>query len=268
MAYLIFSTEGQEWDRREITGPLVLGRSADCEVSIHDILLSRRHCRFTQVDGDWLVIDLASRNGTIVGDHRVDEKKLKTGDVIRVGKTKITFRNEPFVPARHRPTRPPVPPAISRVDDTMAGTVFDLEFEPEDEPIQKPRMPMRPVPKPRPKDPESFATDDLYSMLEQIASSSWDSIYAINAQPLRRSRLIPQPIIAGQPRVRPTRPAVSIALQASVVGESKIENEKSTVAARTEQAASVSTKPPAPKHRRRFARFGRWITRVGTLRLF
>jgi predicted component of type VI protein secretion system len=278
MAYLIFSTEGQEWDRREMTGPMVLGRSADCEVSIHDILLSRRHCRFTQVDGDWLVIDLASRNGTIVGDHRIDEKKLKTGDVIRVGKTKITFRNEPFVPARHRPTRPPVPPAISRVDDTMAGTVFDLEFEPEDEPIQKPRMPMRPVPKPRPKDPESFATDDLYSMLEQIASSSWDSIYAINAQPLRRSRLIPQPIIAGQAKPRPERPRVSLALQA--VAEPKTETALLKSADLAPRPARLTPHPPTtpiqstrlpsqkPPVRQRLARLTRWISRVGTLRLF
>jgi predicted component of type VI protein secretion system len=77
MAYLILAIQGQEWDRREITGPVVLGRSADCDISIHDILLSRRHCRFTPMGGNWLVIDLASRNGTAVGEQRVGRAKAQ-----------------------------------------------------------------------------------------------------------------------------------------------------------------------------------------------
>jgi predicted component of type VI protein secretion system len=268
MAYLIFSTEGQEWDRRQITGPLVLGRSADCEISIHDILLSRRHCRFTPMGGSWLVIDLASRNGTVVGDHRVEERKLKTGDIVRIGKTAITFRDEPFVPARNRPNRPALPPAVNRVDETMAGTVFDLDFEPDAELEQKPVRPSRPVPRPRPKDPESFATDDLYSMLEQIASSSWDSIYAVNAQPLRKNRLIPQPMIAGQPRVRPTRPAVSMALQASAAIESKIEDEAPRISPRAVTMKNTKSRSRFFKPHLGFSRFSRWITRVGALRFF
>jgi hypothetical protein len=152
------------------------------------------------------------------------------------------------------------------VDETLAGTIFDLEFEPAAEPMHRPVKPPRPVPRPRPRDPDSFATDDVYSMLEQIASSSWDSIYAINAQPLRKSRLMPQPIIAGQPRARPTRPMVSIALQASVAVKSNIEKSESRIV--NASKVSISSVSPVSKPRRRFARFGRWITRVGTLRLF
>jgi predicted component of type VI protein secretion system len=262
MAYLIFSTDGREWDRRELTGPAVLGRSADCDFSVHDIMLSRRHCRFTPVDGTWMVIDLGSRNGTVVQDRAIEERLLKTGDVVRVGKTKITFRAEAFVPAKEPCKRPALPPTPRGMDDTLAGTVFGMELDLSRMPNQPPARPARPMPRPRPRDPKSFETDEIYSMLEQIASSSWDSIYAVNAQPLRRTRTMPQPIIAGQTRLPAARPVVSLLLQATMVDRPLVppsSSAVSTLAARPAAAAPT---------RRRLARLTRWITRVGTMRLF
>lgn len=251
MAYLILSTDGQEWDRRELTGPAVLGRSADCEISVHDILLSRRHCRFTPMEDGWLVIDLGSRNGTSVGDHAIEERKLKHGDVLRVGKTKVTFRAEAFVLSSDRPKqRPALPPEIHYSDDTMAGSVVGMKLELHAVPARPPGRPSRPIPKPRPKDPDSFETEELYSMLEQIASSSWDSIYSVNAQPLRKNRAFPQPIIAGHSKPRPASPQVSLVLQASTMDR------------------VVSARQIAPQRRRRFARLSRLIRRVRMLRLF
>ncbi len=273
MAYLILSTDGLEWDRRELTGPVVLGRSADCEISIHDILLSRRHCRFTPMGGSWLVIDLVSRNGTMVGDRAVEERQLKTGDVIRVGKTKVTFHAEAFVPARQKTVRPAAPPPISRIDDTMVGTIFDLEFEPVSLPMRPPASSLQPTPKPRPKDPASFATDDLYSMLEQIASSSWDSIYAVNAQPLRKNRVIPQPFVIGQNRTRPLQPQVSMTLQAGIAIHDRRPAPARSSRTMGNLSSGYSKQKAAPREhvrplRRRLARITQWITRVGTLRLF
>jgi FHA domain len=262
MAYLIFSTDGREWDRRVLDGPAVLGRSSDCDISVHDIMLSRRHCRFTPVDGTWMVIDLGSRNGTVVEDRSVEERLLKTGDVVRVGKTKVTFRAEAFVPAKEPSKRPALPPTPRGMDDTLAGTVFGMELDLSRIPNQPPARPARPMPRPRPKDPKSFETDDLYGMLEQIASSSWDSIYAVNAQPLRRTRAMPQPIIAGQTRIRPAQPAVSLLLQATTVDRPLVPSNGVTVATLAPMPAAA-----APT-RRRLARLTRWITRVGTMQFF
>jgi predicted component of type VI protein secretion system len=220
MAYLILSTDGREWDRRELNDPIVMGRSPDCDISVHDILLSRRHCRFTPTGGGWLLIDLASRNGTTLGDKTVEQSKLKHGDVIRVGKTKITFRTDAFVPSTNKGARPALPPSIDR-DERLTGTVFGMQVA---TPVNNVRPSMhRPTPKPRPMDPVSFESDNLYSMLEQIASSSWDSIYAVNAQPLRRNRTLPQPMVAGSSRapVRQKLPPVSLSLQAMPVAHSR-----------------------------------------------
>src|SRR5947209_6977680 len=46
MPYITVSASGEELDRRELTdAPIVIGRAPECQVSVHDILLSRRHCR-------------------------------------------------------------------------------------------------------------------------------------------------------------------------------------------------------------------------------
>jgi predicted component of type VI protein secretion system len=225
MAYLILSTDGHEWDRRELRGPLVLGRSPDCDISVHDILLSRWHCRITPSNQGWLLIDLASRNGTHLRERAVEQCQLKHGDVIRVGKTKITFRADAFMPRAKPSTRPAVPPSIAR-DERLTGTVDGIVVPPPPSAADDDAAPVRssmhrPSPRPRPLDPVSFTSDNLYSMLEQIASSSWDSIYATNSQPLRRNRILPQPIVGetSRPIPRMKSPVISLSLQASVLIE-------------------------------------------------
>jgi len=44
MPYLIFSANGDEIDRRELSEPVIIGRAPDCTICIRDILLSRKHC--------------------------------------------------------------------------------------------------------------------------------------------------------------------------------------------------------------------------------
>src|SRR5437763_1893543 len=175
MAYLFLSTGTQEVDRRELvaaarTTAIVIGRAPDCDVSIHDILLSRKHCRLEpSADGRWTVSDLGSKNGTFVDERRVERHALGDGEVIQVGKTRITFHTGSFIPPPRsfnhpRPARPVDP------QEALAGTVAGLAY------IEPPPVVMSPFdlprPQPRPHDPVAFARDDIYSMLEGIASSS------------------------------------------------------------------------------------------------
>jgi pSer/pThr/pTyr-binding forkhead associated (FHA) protein len=81
MAYLIVSQAGHELKRIELCkSPVVIGRSPECDLALHDILLSRRHCRLTPTTDGWLLIDLASRNGTRVGDRKIEQRFLKDAD--------------------------------------------------------------------------------------------------------------------------------------------------------------------------------------------
>src|SRR5438128_1275465 len=103
MPYLILTANGHEIDRRPVTGPTVVGRSTECDVSVRDILLSRRHCRIEPAvgkeKGRWRLVDLDSRNGCHVNWKKVSEYTLVDGDTVRVGRTWLTFHTGAFVAA-------------------------------------------------------------------------------------------------------------------------------------------------------------------------
>src|SRR5687768_2667546 len=73
MAFVVVLFRGEELTRRELTGPLVIGRAPECDVSVRDILLSRRHCQISPApDGPgWIIEDLGSKNGTRIGGEAV-----------------------------------------------------------------------------------------------------------------------------------------------------------------------------------------------------
>lgn len=67
----------------------LIGRSDECHLRPKSESISRRHCAIVRKDGRILLIDLKSRNGTIVNDKKLDParaKVLKDGDHIKVGK--------------------------------------------------------------------------------------------------------------------------------------------------------------------------------------
>src|SRR5438445_11717277 len=51
--------------------PAVVGRSSECDYQICHPLISRRHCVFDVQDGEILVQDLGSLNGTYLNGERV-----------------------------------------------------------------------------------------------------------------------------------------------------------------------------------------------------
>jgi hypothetical protein len=80
-----------------------LGRSEECEVTIEDPLVSRRHAQIA-VDGDEVrVIDLGSRNGVRLNGHPVEGSALLAdGDRVRIGTQDLVFtRVAPRVSSPH-----------------------------------------------------------------------------------------------------------------------------------------------------------------------
>jgi pSer/pThr/pTyr-binding forkhead associated (FHA) protein len=66
-----------------------IGRALECDLSILEPALSRKHCEL-EPDGDDLIIrDLGSVNGTWVNGEKVDEAKLKDGDKLQFDKVKF-----------------------------------------------------------------------------------------------------------------------------------------------------------------------------------
>lgn len=65
--------------------PLVVGQSADCDLSVTDPKVSRRHCELRLTDRGVFVQDLDSRNGTFIRDLRISGAFLPPGLPVTIG---------------------------------------------------------------------------------------------------------------------------------------------------------------------------------------
>lgn len=68
------------------TGEFVIGRAANCQLSLDDPLVSRNHATLTVTVEAVVLADLGSRNGVRVNGDRIDGKRnLSHGDQIAIG---------------------------------------------------------------------------------------------------------------------------------------------------------------------------------------
>jgi FhaA, N-terminal domain/FHA domain len=71
---------------------VIIGRLGESDVVLSDPGVSRRHAEVRQEDGEFVVVDLGSTNGTMVNEATIGERTLEEGDRITVGKTVLEFR--------------------------------------------------------------------------------------------------------------------------------------------------------------------------------
>jgi hypothetical protein len=85
-------------------GDTLIGRSANCQVTLDDPLVSREHARI-RIDGHSAVVeDLGSRNGVqLAGQPIVRSSPLSNGDRLRIGTQELVFLELPAT--AERPTR-------------------------------------------------------------------------------------------------------------------------------------------------------------------
>jgi pSer/pThr/pTyr-binding forkhead associated (FHA) protein len=74
-------------------GQIIVGRANDATLVVVDDYASSRHARIFAQDGQWIVEDLGSTNGTYLGRTRVTQPTtVPPGVPIRIGKTVIELR--------------------------------------------------------------------------------------------------------------------------------------------------------------------------------
>ena len=73
--------------------PVTLGRAQDSTIVLDDDYVSSRHARFYPRDGQWVVEDLGSTNGTYLDRSKVTAPTpVKIGVPVRIGKTVVELR--------------------------------------------------------------------------------------------------------------------------------------------------------------------------------
>ena len=70
----------------------VIGRLPESDVPVRDPGASRRHAEIRREDGEYVLADLGSTNGTLVNEASVGERALCDGDRITIGETVLEFR--------------------------------------------------------------------------------------------------------------------------------------------------------------------------------
>jgi hypothetical protein len=78
----------------DLTGvPITVGRANDSTLVVTDDYASSRHARIYPQDGQWIVEDLGSTNGTYLGRTKVSRPMpVPPGVPVRIGKTVIELR--------------------------------------------------------------------------------------------------------------------------------------------------------------------------------
>jgi hypothetical protein len=75
------------------TSPITVGRAADSTLVLKDDYSSNRHARFFPSDGQWIVEDLGSTNGTWIDRTRITGPTvLRVGAKVRVGRTTLQLQ--------------------------------------------------------------------------------------------------------------------------------------------------------------------------------
>lgn len=70
----------------------IVGRGSESDIKITDPGISRQHAEIRVDDGEYVVTDLGSTNGTIVDGRPVRRASLYDGSRVQFGRTTLTFR--------------------------------------------------------------------------------------------------------------------------------------------------------------------------------
>ncbi|MEE3752111.1 FHA domain-containing protein [Mycobacterium intracellulare] len=74
---------------------MTAGRHPASDIYLDDITVSRRHAEIRNENGEFLLVDLGSLNGTYRNREPVDSAVLADGDVLQVGNFRLVFLTAP-----------------------------------------------------------------------------------------------------------------------------------------------------------------------------
>jgi predicted component of type VI protein secretion system len=102
------------------TEPITIGRGDECDVVLSDTEMALRHARLEQRGSELFVHDLGTMNKIILNKHEVQDCRLKHGDVIELGRTRLLV--QAIVQAEVH-TAPDAPPAMVRRGRKRKGAI-------------------------------------------------------------------------------------------------------------------------------------------------
>jgi len=98
-----YSSDGESVYRIPVNGfPALVGREAGLSVILESSSVSRQHAEFLQQNGQLLIHDLGSTNGTFVNHERISgSRELNPGDVVRFADVEFRLQQDKAAAQRH-----------------------------------------------------------------------------------------------------------------------------------------------------------------------
>ncbi len=117
MAKLIFQSgplAGQDIELPE--GEFLIGRKDENDLVIPNPIVSSQHATIAPQDGQWILTDLDSANGTLVNGQKIQTVALKHGDAIEIGGIRmgVILSERAAAPAKPAPAPAPVAAAPAK----------------------------------------------------------------------------------------------------------------------------------------------------------
>jgi pSer/pThr/pTyr-binding forkhead associated (FHA) protein len=88
-AYLVRIDTGESFNIKDVTN---IGRSETNDIILQSPAVSKEHARIKYEDGQFVIYDLASTNGTYVNGVKINKRALSDGDEITFGDVKTKFK--------------------------------------------------------------------------------------------------------------------------------------------------------------------------------
>ncbi len=92
MTRLVISAGDKTWEIPFTEDAIHIGRDPKSDVVLDHPKVSRDHARIERRGDRFVLKDLQSSNGTFLGDQRIEEVDLKSGDSIQVGEARMVFK--------------------------------------------------------------------------------------------------------------------------------------------------------------------------------
>ncbi len=107
--------------RMDLTsGPVTVGKGPGNHIVLEDARVSRLHASLENFAEGWCVNDLGSSNGTFVNGGRIwGAHRLRHGDEIRIGQTRLLFRSTDDAMASRTETEDGPPVLTARERDVL-----------------------------------------------------------------------------------------------------------------------------------------------------
>ena len=102
-----------------------IGRSSECDIRLHDNKCSKLHAVIVLQDGQYILTDKGSSNGTYVNGAPVQSQRLRTGDEIRLGDSLISFIDTSESSASI-PSFTGVVPRVDAGEDNLSKAIADF----------------------------------------------------------------------------------------------------------------------------------------------